>query len=211
MSEATRRPDHRVRARDRFNRHVHGARGLFSASIFVYHIVNSRLDTWPVLQTWIANFLLRTTEYGVELFFCISGFVIAGTLRRARSPGSFLQDRAIRIYPVLWVTVIVIFAVDIATGTREFGSAGLTKLLLLVPANLAALPGVLPIPIIHPAAWSLSYEMTFYAGCAAGWWLMTARRTALFIRRHPVCRADVGLLSPSLVSALGGYYRTAVV
>src|SRR5438552_18148945 len=96
---------HRPKAGAGFNPYVHGAHGLFAAAIFVYHVVNSRLDTWPILQTWIADFLLRTTEYGVELFVCISGYVITATLRRARSPASFLEDRAIRIYPTLWVPI----------------------------------------------------------------------------------------------------------
>jgi peptidoglycan/LPS O-acetylase OafA/YrhL len=157
-----------------FNPYVHGARGLFATAIFVYHVVNSRLDTWPILQTWIANFLLGTTEYGVELFFCISGYVIVGALRRARSPAYFLEDRAIRIYPVLWVTILFICAAGMATGTHGFGTAGPLQFILLLPANLVALPGVLPIELFHPAAWSLSYEMTFYVACAAGWWLLSS-------------------------------------
>lgn len=166
-------PQHKTQGIGGFNPYVHGARGLFAAAIFVYHVVNSRLDTWPILQTWVANFLLRTTEYGVELFFCISGFVIAGTLRRARSPAAFLEDRAIRIYPALWVTILVIWAADVATGTHGFGRSKVLHEMLLLPANLVALPGVLPIELLHPAAWSLSYEMTFYAACGAGWWLLS--------------------------------------
>ena len=157
-----------------FNPYVHGARGLFAAAIFVFHVVNSKLDTWPILQTWFANFLLRTTEYGVELFFCISGYVIVGALRRARSPGSFLEDRAIRIYPVLSVTIFFICAAGTAMGTHGFGSTNLLQFVLLLPANLLALPGLLPIELFHPAAWSLSYEMAFYVACAAGWWLITS-------------------------------------
>jgi peptidoglycan/LPS O-acetylase OafA/YrhL len=165
---------HKTQGVGGFNPYVHGARGLFAAAIFVYHVVNSRLDTWPILQTWAANFLLRTTEYGVELFFCVSGFVIAGTLRRARNPASFLEDRAIRIYPALWITIFVIWAADATTGTHGFGNGNILHEILLLPANLVALPGVLPIELFHPAAWSLSYEMTFYAACAAGWWLLSA-------------------------------------
>jgi len=152
---------HRPKAGAGFNPYVHGARGLFAAAIFVYHVVNSGLDTWPILQTRIADFLLRTTEYGVELFFLISGYVIASTLRRARSPASFLEDRAIRIYPTLWVTIFVICAASKVTGVHGYGTVGIVQLALMLPANLVALPGVLPIELIHWSAWSLSYEMTF--------------------------------------------------
>ena len=152
-----------------FNKTVHGARGLFAFAVFVFHVANSGLDTVPLLATPVGNFLIRTSEYGVELFFCISGYVIAGTLRRARSPAAFLEDRAIRIYPVLWASILVIIGLGLATGTHGFENERLSHLAWATPVNLLALPGVLPFDNIHPAAWSLSYEMTFYLFCAACW------------------------------------------
>ncbi|MBO0710788.1 MAG: acyltransferase [Acetobacteraceae bacterium] len=152
-----------------FNRPVHGARGLFAGAVFVFHVVNSGLATWPLLATHAAEFLTRTTEYGVELFFCISGFVIAGTLRRARSPATFLQDRAIRIFPVLWVSILVIWVLSAASGYRDYAAIPFERMAWLLPANLLAMPGILPLLALHPAAWSLSYEFSFYGICAAGW------------------------------------------
>jgi peptidoglycan/LPS O-acetylase OafA/YrhL len=153
----------------RFNRPVHGARGLFASAVYVFHVVNSGLATWPFLQTFAALFLLRTTEYGVELFFCISGYVICGTLRRARSPGAFLEDRAVRIFPVLWSTIFVIVALGLVTGVRGWAAMDKVTLLWELPANLLVLPGIFPIHLLHPAAWSLSYEMCFYLACALLW------------------------------------------
>lgn len=152
-----------------FNRPVHGARGLFALFVLVFHVVNSGLPTWGWAASSWPHYLLRSTEYGVELFFCISGFVIAGTLRRARSPLAFIEDRAIRIYPVLWTSVLAIVALALATGLHGVGDPA--ELLWRVPVNMLALPGVFPIDNIHPAAWSLSYELTFYASCAATWGL----------------------------------------
>ena len=40
-----------------------------------------------------------------------------------------------------------------ATRTHGFEPSNLLPDLLLLPANLVALPGVLPISLIHPAAW----------------------------------------------------------
>lgn len=137
--------------------------------MYVFHVVNSGLSTFAPLSTPVGFFLTSTTEYGVELFFCISGYVIAGTLRRARNPMVFIEDRAIRIYPVLWASILVIVALGLATRTHGFEGERLTRLLIEVPVNLLALPGMLPIDNIHPAAWSLSYEMAFYLFCAACW------------------------------------------
>ncbi len=162
-------PARRREAQARFNRPVHGARGLFALFVFVFHVVNSGLATWPILAAPAAQFLLRSTEYGVELFFCISGYVICGTLRRARSPAAFIEDRAIRIYPVLWASILAIAGIGLATGLHGFGGIDLAALAWRLPVNMLALPGVLPIDNLHPAAWSLSYEMCFYLACAALW------------------------------------------
>jgi peptidoglycan/LPS O-acetylase OafA/YrhL len=148
-----------------FNPYVHGARGLFAFMIFVFHVVNSRLPTLPSLsQSW-PLFMLRSLEHGVELFFGISGIVIVGALSRARGPLVFAIERATRIYPVLWVSIVVIAALSGLTG---FEGRGLPTPLTLI-ANLLALPPVFPGPLIHPAAWSLSYELTFYGFCALAW------------------------------------------
>jgi peptidoglycan/LPS O-acetylase OafA/YrhL len=152
-----------------FNLGVHGARGLFAFAVFVFHVVNSGLPTLPALQGGVVEAALRSTEYGVELFFCISGFVIAGTLRRAATPLSFLEDRAIRIYPVLGLSILAIVALGVASGAHGFAELGWQRLAWMVPVNMLAIPGVVPLDNLHPAAWSLSYEMCFYLFCALCW------------------------------------------
>lgn len=159
---------HPRQAKPGLNQGVHGARGLFAFLVFVFHVVNSGLQTMPILRTSAAEFILRTPEYGVELFFCISGFVITGTLSRARSPQAFLEDRAIRIYPVLSASILAIIGLGFLTGVHGYAGSALS-LAWVVPVNMLALPGALPFDIIHPAAWSLSYEIFFYLFCAACW------------------------------------------
>jgi len=156
-----------------FNANVHGARGLLALSVFVFHVVNSGLPTLPALTGGFAEAALRTLEWGVELFFAVSGFVIIGTLRRAAGPLAFLRDRAIRIFPVLWASVFVVLALGAVVAhphTSEIGRHSLAEMALLLPANLLALPGMLPLDLFHPAAWSLSYEFAFYLVAALAWW-----------------------------------------
>ncbi len=205
------RPTH-----ERFNQNVHGARGLFAFAVFAFHVVNSGLRTFPALSTPISFFLTSASEYGVELFFCVSGYVIAGTLRRARNPAVFFEDRAIRVFPVLWASILVIVALGMATRTHGFEDETWGRLLLEVPVNLLALPGVLPIDNIHPAAWSLSYEMAFYLFCATCWaacrrfgsktyWLIIPV-TAVLVAYYPRCAF---LLAGVLVAE--GWPRTGLL
>jgi len=175
-----------ARLRSSFNPTVHGARGLFASAIYFFHVVNSGLATYPALATPVVLFMLRSSEYGVELFFCISGFVIAGALRRARSIPSFIIDRMIRIFPVLWATIAVISVLGFISGTHGFQQLSESEYFLWLPANLLALPGVFPIPAYHPAAWSLSYEAVFYISAAAAAWCLAARHSRnLFFAAAP--------------------------
>lgn len=147
------------------NPNVHGARGLFAAAVFVYHMVNSGLPTFH----WMAGslfetYFLESLKFGVELFFGISGFVIVGALARAPSLKAFAWDRMTRIYPVLWASLLVITLLATVAGRWQPSLGGWLL-------NFLAAPPFIHVPQINPAAWSLGYEMTFYALCAGAWWL----------------------------------------
>ncbi|KQT85081.1 hypothetical protein ASG48_07275 [Aurantimonas sp. Leaf443] len=145
------------------NLSVHGARGLFAMAVYVYHISNSGLPVWD-MPHFVAEFF-HSLKFGVELFFAISGYVIAGTLARARSPGHFILNRATRIFPVLWVAVLCIVAMSLVSGRELPATLDPASLGLLTVANLLALPGIFPLPLFHPAAWTLSFELVFYVLC----------------------------------------------
>lgn len=147
------------------NQTVHGARGLFAFGVFVFHVVNSGLPTagW-VEGSWFETYFLESFKFGVELFFGISGYVIVGALARSSSLRAFAWDRVTRIYPVLWASLLLITALAFATG-RWRPSLGDWLL------NFVAPPPFIHVPQINPAAWSLGYEMTFYALCAGAWWM----------------------------------------
>jgi exopolysaccharide production protein ExoZ len=148
------------------NANIQGARGLFCAMIFFYHVINSALPAPAAVTAGPLHFALMSLSHSVELFFGISGIVIIGSLRRSRSAAAFLWNRSTRIFPVLWVTVVIFLAMNIAGGRPE----GVPPMALIaaLPANLLAMPPVVPVPLIHPAAWSLSYEFAFYLVCASG-------------------------------------------
>ena len=69
-----------------FNPYLHGARGLFALMIVVFHVVNSGLPTFGLVSHGWPLLAQRSLEFGVELFFGISGIVIFGALQRARGP-----------------------------------------------------------------------------------------------------------------------------
>lgn len=92
----------------------------------------------------------RLGEYGVAIFFAISGSLMAMLVRRS-DPWTFLAHRVVRIYPALLIAVAIYLgtyrALGLAAGLDPIGAS-------LVPAG----PRFYPLGI----EWTLLYEATFY-------------------------------------------------
>jgi len=88
--------------------------------------------------------------FGVTLFFVISGYLMA-TLAVRSSPGQFLIHRAIRIYPIYWLVLFIVFAINVALG---FGFS-------IDPLALALMPGAGRNYTLG-VEWTLPFELSFY-------------------------------------------------
>jgi peptidoglycan/LPS O-acetylase OafA/YrhL len=93
---------------------------------------------------------------GVEIFFVISGFVIANSASKS-SPTEFLLGRALRLYPAVWVCATAAFLVLVLFGSGTASEFILPYIhaMLLVPKGVTGqwLDGVY---------WTLAAEMAFY-------------------------------------------------
>ena len=95
---------------------------------------------------------------GVDIFFVVSGFVMAHVSRQ-RTPRQFLEDRAWRIYPLYW-------AVAVPWILLAFSAGAIAPLLalnsmLLWPAWFGADSSFIGV------SWTLVYELGFYLSVAA--------------------------------------------
>jgi exopolysaccharide production protein ExoZ len=136
--------------------------------------------------------LLPLGAAGVDLFFVISGFVIA-SIAPGREPGQFALDRFWRIFPLYWLASLPWLAVayvrDLDTPWRT-----LTHLTLMPFEG---------IPYLRPG-WSLLYEVLFYGAAlfillTGRWRLLAALFLALLLW---------GYVSPGPVSNYLGYPLT---
>ncbi|MET0181913.1 MAG: acyltransferase [Caulobacterales bacterium] len=102
-------------------------------------------------------------ESGVDIFFVVSGFVMAASARQ-QSPGAFATARIARIVPLYWLATFTA-AFALLLGFRIFNLNGFD------PEDFAQSLFFLPIfdpagyainPIVY-VGWSLNYEMLFYA------------------------------------------------
>lgn len=103
---------------------------------------------------------------GVDIFFVISGFVIAhssaGLFGRPGAWRVFLARRLARIVPLYWLLSAGFLVLLALAGSRLLGGADPLFLLgsfLFVP--VANVDGA-PLPVL-PLGWTLNYEMMFYA------------------------------------------------
>jgi len=102
---------------------------------------------------------------GVDIFFVISGFIIATVVARdpengrLRSAGSFLFKRAARIYPVYWVVLFACLLITTCWHPIEPGKPDLpfvSYFFLFAPVNYYV-----------PQAWTMGFEVYFYVVIAA--------------------------------------------
>jgi peptidoglycan/LPS O-acetylase OafA/YrhL len=93
---------------------------------------------------------------GVEIFFVISGFVIANSACKS-SPGEFLLGRALRLYPAVWICATATLLVLLVFGTGPASEFILPYIhaMLMVPKGVTGqwLDGVY---------WTLAAETAFY-------------------------------------------------
>jgi exopolysaccharide production protein ExoZ len=115
--------------------------------------------------------------FGVDVFFVISGYVMARIC--ATDSRFFFRRRVLRIVPPYWAATILLFVFtyfypDLLKGTRAVPSE-LIKSLLFIP--FAKSNGLLQ-PLLF-IGWSLNYEMFFYV--VLGISLLIYRRGAVWL------------------------------
>ncbi len=131
--------------------------------VFLFHIENAELSSRYFWNAKFTLWFLPSFASGVELFFCISGYVILMSMMRTATAREFMTDRLLRIMPVLLVLQVLLFAGGSIVHDKQFtGDINFSEWSWLFVSNALVLPGIFDIPLINPPAWSLSYEMLFY-------------------------------------------------
>ena len=101
-------------------------------------------------------------SFGVDIFFVISGFVIA-YVSVSETPGTFILKRVFRIVPLYWLGTFAVFAV--AAVAPNLVNSTTTDLVELVK-SLFFIPYVKSNGLTHPVlflGWTLNFEILFYA------------------------------------------------
>ena len=104
-------------------------------------------------------------EFGVDVFFVISGFIMFfTTANKPLTMSEFLVKRAERVVPLYWLATLFLVAAALALPqifkTTQVDVYHIVKSILFIPHESPSHPGE-NWPILVPG-WTLNYEMLFY-------------------------------------------------
>ena len=147
-------------------RPMEGLRGFAALLVFVTHyigFIKPMLDQPPALARFTVPVDVIGNS-GVDLFFVLSGYLIYGSLlSRPQLFTAFMSRRVARIYPVFIVmfAVYIVLSLLLPSESKIPTSAGEAAAFLF--GNFFLLAGLFPFTVMISVAWSLSYEMFYYA------------------------------------------------
>ncbi|MGH3260513.1 MAG: acyltransferase family protein, partial [Trebonia sp.] len=140
-------------------------------------------------------------EYGVFVFFLVSGYIVPASLERKGSVRGFWISRAFRLYP-MFLVALVLSAVAYKTGHGTVANAGKHPATAILgwPFMLQNLVAGINVPLV---AWTLSYEMVFYLLLAGLFSWGVHRRSGWYATAFAVGAVALGGVLP--MSALGAW------
>ncbi|GAA4556690.1 acyltransferase [Planotetraspora kaengkrachanensis] len=166
----------------------------FAALIVVFeHSLDALL---PEIRRWVSPWF-DFGQYGVLVFFLVSGYVVPVSLERRGSVRGFWITRFFRLYP-LWGLAAVVGTV--------FGTAGVYSALpaqaarqpvTFTLAHMTMLQDLLQVPSVVNVFWTLSYEMAFYLLVTAMFVFGVHRASTRASLTFAVCALIAGALVPA--------------
>jgi peptidoglycan/LPS O-acetylase OafA/YrhL len=150
-------------------------------------------------------------QYGVFVFFLVSGYIVPASLERKGSLRGFWISRGFRLYPMYLLAVLVAIVAfetgygNIAGAQRHPATSAASMLLML--------PDVLTGPNVPNVVWSLSYEMGFYLLLAGLFSWQAHRRSGSYALACAVAAVALGGILPmgALARAAGGSHGQLIL
>jgi peptidoglycan/LPS O-acetylase OafA/YrhL len=146
---------------------VDALRGIASLAVVLFHSIEGRHvnDVMQSLPAWLAT-VLGHGDLGVAIFFVLSGFVIAHSLRTNNMTpsgiGRFMLKRSIRLDPPYWVAIAIAISFSILATKIVPGRPPDNFSVGQVIAHLFYVQGLLGFENINPVFWTLCLEIQFY-------------------------------------------------
>jgi len=183
---------------------IHGIQYLrgIAALLVVFH--HSR-NHFPYAEAW-STF----GSTGVDIFFVISGFIMAYTTQGLQRGGwhtvsQFLRKRIVRIVPLYWLALLAMMSYLMRTRDVNFDLFVLD--FMFIPHYSQAVIGHI-YPLLVPG-WTLNYEMFFYVLFCLSLFIWRGRYILLIV--FLIAIVCLGLLLQSDIAWLKFYTRSIIL
>ncbi|MEB3213702.1 MAG: acyltransferase [Leptolyngbyaceae bacterium] len=130
-------------------------RGLAALAVVFYHYTRRYDQIYG--HTSGLPFQVAVGQYGVQLFFIISGFVILMSLEHTKRVQDFIVKRLVRLYPTYWMAIALTFSL-----VALFGLPGREVSLYHALLNGVMVHAFWQIPNVDGVYWTLFHECIFY-------------------------------------------------
>jgi exopolysaccharide production protein ExoZ len=186
-------------------------RGIAAIMVVLHHLSTSTEREYPLIPRW--------GEFGVTIFFVISGFIMWHTTAASDiSVIEFWRRRIIRIVPLYWIVlcalvVVALYAPQILHSTL-ITPENTIKSFFFIPHFHMVQKDVIA-PILIPG-WSLNYEMFFYCIFGLSMWAKAPVTRLVLLGVSLVALVTLGVIlspggaiaatytNPRLLTFLGG-------
>jgi peptidoglycan/LPS O-acetylase OafA/YrhL len=140
------------------------------------------------------NKLINPGDYGVFVFFIISGYIVPASLERRGNVRTFWISRIFRLYPLYLLAAgiaVALWAVHVGSLRGE-GADPATSVL----SQLLMMSNVLAGENVPNVVWSLSYEMIFYLLLTALFMANVHRRSGRYALAFGAAAVAIGGILP---------------
>jgi peptidoglycan/LPS O-acetylase OafA/YrhL len=183
-------------------RFIDALRGLAALAVVGFHAkAGHHIDALCDAMPPFVSTLLGRGDLGVEVFFVVSGFVLAHSMAETdvdlRYVGRFLLRRSVRLDPPYWASMVLVVALGLLSNRfvpgKAFAPPGPGRVL----AHVLYLQDLLGVPPLNSIYWTLCIEVQFYLAFA----LMMLLATALRRRGLSADRAFYAVILPAALVA----------
>lgn len=168
---------------------IQALRGVAVLLVIAFHFRQYLNNVY--IQSDLGNRLFGLGEVGVDIFFVISGFIIVFSTRNAdkNTFSEFISKRFFRLYPVYIAVLLFLIVLDSHT---TYSISNIIKSALLIPNDYNFIGPWYGYSINMPA-WTLTYEVLFYAVFAIAIFLSHKHRTpiSIFLMILMVCSSQL--------------------
>jgi peptidoglycan/LPS O-acetylase OafA/YrhL len=139
---------------------------LAALQVAMVHIITHLQPSVPGVA--VIDFALRLFP-GVPVFFVISGFLISRSFEQASSLKQYCRNRCLRIFPAMWICLLVSVGAMMVCGASSIGAATTTDWLVWWAAQMSAFQSYWPqylqsfgVGQLNPSLWTIPVELEFY-------------------------------------------------